>query len=225
MSQVDEIVQAEIIPPSVQGVLDEHVDAIRACAKPTIEDLIEIGRRFAEVKKALGYTNWVPWLEREFHWSETQAERFIALHSLRRLVPDVGDWDVSVSVLYLLAEKSTPPEVVEAVAAKAKAGERVTVTEVKEAKAKRKPQLPSYVPAEQQEPEAAKAGTKKSDKAVTPGDTALSDFTARVLDLLRRIAKHRPDRFARTAAKADDLAKLGKFLTDLAGLLKADGAR
>jgi hypothetical protein len=46
-----------------------------------------------------------------------------------------------------------------------------------------------------------------------------------VLDLLRRIAKHRPDRFAATAVSADDLAKLGKFLTGLAELLKADGAQ
>jgi hypothetical protein len=218
-------VAAEVTDPAQQATLDEHAKAIRKYAKHTIEDLIEIGRRLAEVKKILGYTNWVPWLESEFAWSETQAERFIALHDLRRLVPTVGDWDVPISGLYLLAGKTTPPEVIKAVAIKAEGGERVSVAEVKatitKAKAKRKPRLPSYIPTR----EAAKAGTKKSDKAVTPGDTALSDFTARVLDLLRRIAKHRPDRFARTAAKAGDLAKLGKFLTGLAELLKADGAQ
>jgi hypothetical protein len=137
----------------------------------------------AEVKEALGYTNWVPWLEREFRWSETQAERFIALHSLRRLVPNVGDWEVPISALYLLAEKSTPPEVIEAIAAKAKAGERVTVTEVKEAKAKRKPRLPSYIPTQEAAiTPASPSGNARLGRAATARavaeSTALATFKA-----------------------------------------------
>jgi hypothetical protein len=31
-----QIITAEIIPPSVQAVLDEHTEAIRACANPLI---------------------------------------------------------------------------------------------------------------------------------------------------------------------------------------------
>jgi hypothetical protein len=68
-------------------------------------------------------------------------------------------------------------------------------------------------------------GAKKSAKAVTPEDTALFAFTDRVLDLKRRISNHKPKRFAKTAAKADDLSKLGKFLLYLAELLKAGGAQ
>jgi hypothetical protein len=52
-------------------------------------------------------------------------------------------------------------------------------------------------------------------KTVSPKDIALLDFTARVLDLVRRIAKYEPARFADTAVKADELARLSKFFADL----------
>jgi hypothetical protein len=51
---------------------------------------------------------------------------------------------------------------------------------------------------------------------VAPGDQALFGFSACVLELKRRIGTHQPTRFAGTAVAADELAKLGKFLTDLA---------
>jgi hypothetical protein len=38
-------------------------------------------------------------------------------------------------------------------------------------------------------------------------DTALNDFTARVLDLVRRIGNHDAERFADAAVKADELLK------------------
>lgn len=61
-------------------------------------------------------------------------------------------------------------------------------------------------------------GAKKSAKSVASKDTALSGFTVRVCDLSRRIGKHPAKRFAKTAVEADDLARLGKFFTDLAQL-------
>jgi len=57
--------------------------------------------------------------------------------------------------------------------------------------------------------------------AVTPKDEALFDFTERVLDLIRRTAKRKAERFAATAVKAEELARLGKFLSDLSNLKKA----
>ena len=72
---------------------------------------------------------------------------------------------------------------------------------------------PSIVPG--QRPEAAAAR-----RAVTSKDEALFDFTARVLDLMGRTRGREVGRFAKTAVKANDLAKLGKFLTDLAALKK-----
>jgi hypothetical protein len=45
-----------------------------------------------------------------------------------------------------------------------------------------------------------------------------------VLDLVRRISKQTPMRFVETSVHADDLAKAGKFLCDLA-TLKAEISR
>ena len=125
-----------------RGALDEHAEAIRACGKRTVEAVLEIGRRLAEAKKLLGFGNFLPWIEREFGWSEDTAERFIALHALQRQIPQVAEFNLPISGLYLLARRSTPPEAVQAVVAMAQAGEPVTVTDVKAAIANEKPFAP-----------------------------------------------------------------------------------
>jgi hypothetical protein len=220
----------EAAAPALQDLLDEHAEvlaehaeAIRKYAKRTVDDLLEIGRRLAEVKKLLGYGNWLPWLEREFCWSEDTAERLIAIYELQQQIPHVRNLDLPFSGLYLLGRHTTPPKAVEAVVTKAEAGGRVTVAEIKEtilqSKATalaRKSKVPSYVRAEKH------GQAEKSAKAVTPRDDALFAFTERVLELKRRISNYRPLRFAKTAVGADDLARLGKFFTDLAQLKKED---
>jgi len=62
----------------------------------------------------------------------------------------------------------------------------------------------------------AEPETNGPRKTVAPGDEALFGFSACILDLKRRISTHQPTRFAGTSVAADELAKLGKFLTDLA---------
>ena len=79
-------------------------------------------------------------------------------------------------------------------------------------------EAPSIVP--EQTPELAKPRS-----SVQPKDDALFGFTAVVLDLDRRTAKQKPGRFATTSVAADKLAKLGKFLSDLAILKKADASK
>jgi hypothetical protein len=67
-------------------------------------------------------------------------------------------------------------------------------------------------------------GRKPASKTVSPKDTALFDFTARICELQRQIATHKPQRFAGTAASGGDLTKLSRFLGELAALRSADGA-
>ena len=117
--------------PSAQQILDEHADAIRAHAKRTVHDIIEIGRHLAEVKKMLGHGNFLPWIEREFRWSEDTAERLISLYALQGQIRNVAKLSLPISGLYMLAAPSTPPEAVEAIVAKAEDGDRVTVAEIK----------------------------------------------------------------------------------------------
>jgi hypothetical protein len=118
------------ITSAQQGVLDEHAAEIRRLGKRVIGDVLEIGRRLTEAKKQLGRAGFLPWIEREFGWSEDTAERFIALHALQRTLPQLAETSLPISALYLLASSSTPPAV-EEVIAKAQAGERVSVAEVK----------------------------------------------------------------------------------------------
>ncbi len=53
----------------------------------------------------------------------------------------------------------------------------------------------------------------------------MTGFTERVCDLIRRTGGQKVERFAETVVKADELAKLGKFLTDLANLKKRSAVR
>jgi hypothetical protein len=64
-------------------------------------------------------------------------------------------------------------------------------------------------------------GAEKSTRAVSPRDDALIAFNERVLDLVRRIGKYKPMRFVETSVEANDLAKVGRFLSDLANLKAA----
>jgi hypothetical protein len=103
-----------------------------------------------------------------------------------------------------------------------KADLSVTVTDKSQPASSERPESrPEDAPADapgivpDQKPEAA-----APRRGATPKDEALFDFTAVVLELVRRTRGHKVGRFAKTAVKADDLAKLGKFLTDLADLKK-----
>ena len=63
---------------------------------------------------------------------------------------------LTITALAALGRSTTPPEAVEAVVEKVRTGERPTVNEVKatikEAKAKRKPKRPSYIPTQEAKP-------------------------------------------------------------------------
>lgn len=55
-----------------------------------------------------------------------------------------------------------------------------------------------------------------SRSGVHPPDDALLDFSARLMDLKRRIGKFAPGRFAYTSVPADDLAAVGEYILELA---------
>src|SRR5262249_45472422 len=67
-------------------------------------------------------------------------------------------------------------------------------------------------------------GAKQSTKSTTPKDAALLAFNERVLDLIRRTSKQKPNRFLKTSVRANDLARIGKFFSDLANLKGDEGA-
>jgi hypothetical protein len=61
-------------------VLAQHAEVIRALGKRVVHDVIEIGRRLTDAKARCGHGNWLPWLEREFGWSDSTALRYMQAH-------------------------------------------------------------------------------------------------------------------------------------------------
>jgi hypothetical protein len=118
--------------PARNSVLAEHAAEIRRLGQRVVGDVIEIGRHLVEAKKLCGRGNWLPWLNREFGWTEQTALNFMRVHELAKtknfldLAPDL-----SVSALYLLAAPSTPEAAQTEVIERAKAGETLPIAEVK----------------------------------------------------------------------------------------------
>ena len=124
------------------AAIDAHFTAIHAASKRVVADVIEMGRRFTEIKKRAGHRNWLPLLERE-HIEERFAQLNMRVYELAQAKSEnFADLSIPVSSLYLLAAKSTPPAAVTRVIELAQAGEEVKhgdvkaiIADVKEAKA------------------------------------------------------------------------------------------
>ena len=115
--------------------LAEHSAEIRKLGKRAVQNIIEIGRRLTEAKKIVGWGNWLPWLEREFGWSERTAQNFMQVAELAESAT-VADLLVDFRGLYLLASpaiRNRHPEIIEAVAERSARGETTTSDEIKEA--------------------------------------------------------------------------------------------
>lgn len=111
----------------------EAAAVIRLKGRHAAESIVAIGEQLARVKEALGHGHYLGWLHVEFGWSDDTAERFRNVHKLAGRIPQIAEYQVDVSALYLLAKPSTPEPVREAALEKAAAGERVTHAALKDA--------------------------------------------------------------------------------------------
>jgi hypothetical protein len=117
--------------------LAEHAEAIRKLGKRVVGDIIEIGRRLTDAKELVGHGNWLPWLDREFGWSDQTARNFIRLYDLSESKSKtVLNLDLPVKSLYLLAAPSTPEQARDEIVERAKTGEPISTETVKETIAK-----------------------------------------------------------------------------------------
>lgn len=103
---------------------------LRSLFRRSAEDVIEIGRLLARAKDLLG-ERFDEWARVELNISASSIRRFILASKKAELIPELRS--VQPSVLYLLAEPSTPEEVVSSVIEKAKSGAAVKVKEIEEA--------------------------------------------------------------------------------------------
>ena len=109
-----------------ERVLAQNAQEIRKLGKRASADVIEIGRRLTEMKKLCGHGNWLPWLQREFGWTDRHALNYMRVYEVSLKSENFSDLRIPVSGLYLLAAPSTPPEAVDEVIERAKSGERQT---------------------------------------------------------------------------------------------------
>jgi len=156
--------------------LKEAASRIRSARARASQDIIAIGRDLIAVKERLGHGNFLPWIEREFGMSEDTAQ------NLMRVAANIGDQIPNGSVfqptvLYELAAPSTPPEVRTEVIERVKAGETVTVRDVKEKKRKaastKKSRKPKAKPKDTMASSPTTAPTEPTPQASTRKDTLL----------------------------------------------------
>jgi hypothetical protein len=116
--------------PSDNRILAKHAAAIRRLGKRVVADVIEIGRLLTECKRICGHGNWLPWLDREFGWTDDTALNFMRVYELSKS-RKFRDLSLPLSALYLLAAPSTPQEARDEIIERAQAGETIPVAEAK----------------------------------------------------------------------------------------------
>jgi len=116
--------------PSDNRILAKHAAAICRLGKRVVADVIEIGRLLTECKLICGHGNWLPWLDREFGWTDDTALNFMRVYELSKS-RNFRDLSLPLSGLYLLAAPSTPQEARDEIIERAQAGEKIPVVEAK----------------------------------------------------------------------------------------------
>lgn len=111
--------------------LDEYAEKIRAIGKRAFADIVEIGRLLTAAKAIAGHGNWLPWLDKNFGWTDKTALNFMRVGELAAKSEKFSDLNIGISSLYLLAAPSTSDEVREAVVERSERGETLPHAEVK----------------------------------------------------------------------------------------------
>jgi hypothetical protein len=103
---------------------------------------------------------------------------------------------------------------------KAATSNSVTVTE----KLKQEPLGARYEKLDERDQFVPELATQPRSRIAT-GDRFLTDFSLRVRELVRTTSSKEVEHFAKTSVTADELAQVGKFLTDIANLKKSRAVR
>lgn len=103
---------------------------IKSRLKRSVNDIMEIGRELITLKELLPHGQFSPCLKAEFELSIDTAQNF--MNSWERFGKNGIIPNLNPTALYLLAEPSTPDEVIDLALETAAKGEKVSVAEVKE---------------------------------------------------------------------------------------------
>jgi hypothetical protein len=156
-------------------VVRQRTDEIKTLVRRSAQDIIDIGSKLLDVKEQLGHGSFGGWLESEFGWSESAAQKFMSVSTRFKSV-NFTEMNIGASALYLLAAPSTPePARIEAIE-RAQSGERITHTVAREIVAEHKP-MPVDTAFETQytHPKTGQATTMNTQKIVKASETAALD--------------------------------------------------
>src|SRR6202158_3144005 len=211
MSPKTEQTRTDTIKVRRDVALAQHAEVIRALGKRVVHDVIEIGRRLTDAKARCGHGNWLPWLEREFGWSDSTALRYMQAHQFAT-DKSVTVTDLSLKSLYLLAAPSTPEAARDEVIERSEAGEQLTPAQIKEtidkgvaAEIEAKQQT---VRAEADEREAAIRAEYKGRVYLTP-DQLQAQVDKAMVPLHKQIQKYE-DKLAKIKEREEKRAEAAK---------------
>jgi hypothetical protein len=120
------------LSPEIAEVLRVHADRIRDQVKSSTGAIIVIGYLLTLVKQMLAHGQFIHWVAAECGFSVSSAENYMRVCEFTKH----GDRFATVAILppatlYLISAKNAPPEVVQAVLARAAGGVPVPAAEVK----------------------------------------------------------------------------------------------
>ena len=113
--------------------------------KRTAENIVSVGRHLSDAKKRLARGCWLPWLKKEFSWTDRTAENYIRVFEWYRRAEAKINAELlqsfDLTAIYELSGRLTPAAVTDKAIEKAKAGVHVTKAVVKDLKSKAPPRV------------------------------------------------------------------------------------
>jgi hypothetical protein len=117
--------QDDVLSEAEAAYLADRAVKIRALRDSARTHILQIGEILTEVRNRPGmHGHWIPWLDREFAWSESTALRFMRVYEFTQANPsrvtDLGE--LPIGALYALGAPSTPPAAITEVLEQARVG-------------------------------------------------------------------------------------------------------
>ena len=111
------------------AALRSQADKIRRLSRSSMATIIELGRELVDAKKRLPHGQFERWVEAECGFTRRTANNYMTAASFADDKPETVS-DLSPSLVYQLASKSTPVEIVDEILDRARKGEVIDQREV-----------------------------------------------------------------------------------------------
>ncbi len=134
---------SDLEPETIQFI-DRQTAEIKALLKKTAQSIVEIGQKLTEVKQKIGHGKFGSWLNSEFNWSVSAANKFMQVSKEFKFI-NFTNLEIAPSALYKLAAPSAPAAARKEAIMRAEKGEYVTYTTAKKLIQKYKPSTKTAV--------------------------------------------------------------------------------